>query len=210
MLDRAATVNACNSSAAPEPMPDNAIVCAPAFSINDTPGSPASVGASFTGVTVTLKLTATESTPPFATPPLSFTFTVIRAVPLESAAGVYVKLPVSDGLVYVTAGCGINPGRSDTAVTVSVCASSAAPVPIPESATVCAPASSRTGAGSDIAASVGASFTPVTVTAKLTVTESTPPFATPPLSLTTTVTVAVPLLSTAGVNLSVPVADGLV
>ena len=191
-------------------MPVSATVCAPAFSIIDTLDSAASVGASFTGVTVTLKLTCTESTPPFATPPSSFTVTVIVAVPLESATGVYVSVPVADGLVYVTAGCGINPGRSDTAVTVNAWVSSAAPVPIPDSATVCAPASSRTAEGSAIAASVGGLFTASTVTVKLTCTESTPPFATPPSSFTTTVTVAVPLASATGVNDRLPIAPGLV
>ena len=81
---------------------------------------------------------------------------------------------------------------------------------MPDNDTVCAPASSRIAAGSAITASVGASFTPVTVTWKLTCTESTPPSATPPSSTTTTVTVATPLASATGVNVSVPVPPGLV
>ena len=50
--------------------------------------SSTATGASFTGVTVTLNRTTTLSTPPFATPSLSFTTTATCALPLESAAGV--------------------------------------------------------------------------------------------------------------------------
>ena len=52
-------------------------------------------GASFTGVTVIVKVCAAlVSAPPLAVPPLSWIWTVTVAVPLALAAGVYVSLPV--------------------------------------------------------------------------------------------------------------------
>ena len=80
-------------------MPDRPTDCVPASSITVTSSIPATVGASFTGVTVTWKLTRTLSTPPFAVPPSSRTVTVTVATPLASPAGVNVSVPVADGLV---------------------------------------------------------------------------------------------------------------
>ena len=52
-------------------------------------------GASFTGVTVIMKVWAAEvSTPPFAVPPLSLITMVMLADPFAFAAGVYVSVPV--------------------------------------------------------------------------------------------------------------------
>ena len=61
-----------------------------------------------------------------------------------------------------------------------------------------------------MAVSVGGSFTALTVTVKVFVTAATPPLAVPPLSCTTTVMTALPLAFVRGVNVSVPVALGLV
>ena len=49
---------------------------------------------SFTGVTVTVKKFVTVSTPPKATPPWSFTTTMMVATPLELATGVNFRVPV--------------------------------------------------------------------------------------------------------------------
>jgi hypothetical protein len=71
-------------------------------------------------------------------PPSSLTITVIVAVPLASAAGVYDSEPVASGPVYETVGSGIRPGLLDVAVTVSVC-DSPAPGAMPVRPTVCGP-----------------------------------------------------------------------
>ena len=47
-----------------------------------------SVGASFTAVTVTVKVFVTALMPPLSVPPSSVTTTVITAVPLALATGV--------------------------------------------------------------------------------------------------------------------------
>ena len=53
------------------------------------------VGASFTAVTVIVIVCGTlVSSPPFATPPLSWSLTETVAVPLALAAGVYVRSPL--------------------------------------------------------------------------------------------------------------------
>ena len=93
---------------------------------------------------------------------------------------------------------GINPGLLELAVTVSTWLSPP-PALIPLRFTVCNPASSRIAAGLLMAASVGASFTPVTVTTNVFVTALTPPLAVPPLSVTTTLIVAVPFALVTGV-----------
>lgn len=62
---------------------------------------------------------------------LSFTVTVITAVPYCPTTGVYDNVPAAFGLRYVTEGFGISPGLFETAVTVSVCTSPGDPVPTP-------------------------------------------------------------------------------
>jgi hypothetical protein len=59
----------------------------------------ASVGASLTAVTVTVKVRVTVSTPPLAVPPLSVTVTVMTAVPDWLASGVKLRDPAALGLV---------------------------------------------------------------------------------------------------------------
>ena len=59
----------------------------------------AKLGASLTEFTTTTKTSKKESIPPLAVPPLSLTVTVILAVPLALATGVYDKLPVEAALV---------------------------------------------------------------------------------------------------------------
>ncbi|MPN60846.1 hypothetical protein SDC9_208579 [bioreactor metagenome] len=62
------------------------------------------VGASLTVLTVMVKVCVADvSTPPLATPPLSFNVTLTVATPLALAAGVYVNLPV-----LLIAGCAEN------------------------------------------------------------------------------------------------------
>ena len=103
------------------------------------------LGALFTPVTVIVKLSAGDvSTPPFAVPPLSWSASVIVAVPLVLAAGVYVSVPVGD-----TAGPAL---KSDGFVlpvmlNVRVCADSLAGpelMAIAQGVTVCGPAFSST------------------------------------------------------------------
>ena len=90
-------------------------------------------------------------------------------------------------------------------MTVRICVSFAAPVPMPARLTLWSPASSARVKLFN-APSVGTSFTAFTVTVKvrLTVLLSAWP------SLTVTVIVATPLALAAGVKLKLPVAFGLV
>ncbi len=79
-------------------------------------------------------------------------------------------------------GCGTSPGLLELAVTVNPWLSPP-PALIPPRFTVCTPASSRMATGLTIAASVGASFTVLTVIVKVCAgLVSTPPLAVPPLS----------------------------
>jgi hypothetical protein len=75
-------------------------LCGPASSSTVTvPCEKVTLGASFTGVTVIVKVFVTASTPPLTVPPLSCTTTVISAVPLASGTGVYFNVPVAFGFV---------------------------------------------------------------------------------------------------------------
>ena len=86
------------------------------------------------------------------------------------------------------------------AVTCNGWALSPGPAEMPDRFTVCSPASSRIGAGSGIASSVGGSFTAVTVIVNVCWPEvSSPPLAVPPSSCSSSVMVAVPLTPVAGV-----------
>jgi hypothetical protein len=96
-------------------------------------------GASFTAVRVIQSLFQV-SAPPFAVPPSSLSLTLIVAVPLAFAAGVYVKSPVT-GLI---AGATLNNDGLLFSVTanVNVCPLSfAAPfdIALAQPATLCAP-----------------------------------------------------------------------
>ena len=53
-----------------------------------------SVGGSFTGLTVTVKVFVTAANPPPAVPPLSCTTTLMTALPLALVAGVRRKMAV--------------------------------------------------------------------------------------------------------------------
>ena len=70
------------------------------------------------GLTVTIKLVETVSTPPLLLPPLSFTVIVNLAVPITSGAGLNVIVPLVSGDVYVTVGFGIKLVLSLVAVIV--------------------------------------------------------------------------------------------
>ena len=89
-------------------------------------------------------------------------------------------------------------GSLELAVTLNVWLSFAGPALMPLNETVCWAASSRI-VWFVIGAKVGASFTAVTVTVKVLVVKLTPPLAIPPLSLTKTEIVAVPLMLATGV-----------
>ena len=80
-------------------MPLRFTVCGPAFSLIVIGTSGAKVGALFTKLTVTVKVLVTASTPPLAVPPLSFTITLINALPLALATGVKESVPDAFGLV---------------------------------------------------------------------------------------------------------------
>ena len=71
--------------------------------------------------------------------------------------------------------------------------------------TVCWPAFSAIAAGFGIGLSVGGWSTGVTVTVKLCETVVVPPVTVPPVSVTVTVIVAVPLAKAAGVKVNTPV-----
>ncbi len=79
-------------------------------------------------------------------------------------------------------------------------------MPVAHPATLCAPASSSTVWSAPLV-NDGASFTPSTVTVNVWLADSSsPPFAVPPLSRRTSVTVADPVALAAGVKVSVPLA----
>src|SRR5437764_399062 len=72
------------------------------------------------------------------------------------------------------------------------------PAEMPARLIVCGPAFSRIAGGLAIGLSVGAWLTGLTVTLKVRVKVLTPPLAVPPLSITVTVIVAVPVVLGAG------------
>src|SRR5947208_945907 len=88
---------------------------------------------------------------------------------------------------------------------VKVCVDSlAGPALMPVRSIVCSPAFSRIGVMGVIVSIVGGWLTALTVTGKVWVTVSWPPLATPPLSITGTVIVAVPLsLLASGANVRI-------
>ena len=101
-------------------------------------------------------------------------------------------------------GLGIKPVFDELAVTVSVWDSLALPLVMPVRPTVCAPESSF-ATTLLIAAIVGASFAPMTVTVNVRVTK----LLTDWLSLTVTVIVAVPTAFATGVKFKLPELFGL-
>src|SRR5215208_3361063 len=82
-------------------------------------------------------------------------------------------------------------------------------IDVAQGVTVCAPASSSLVWSAPLV-KLGASLTGLTVIVNVCFLVSTAPFAVPPLSLTQTVMIAVPDWFAAGVNVSEPVAFGLV
>ena len=80
-------------------MPVRLTVCKPLSSLVVTLLIALNVGASFTEVTVTVKVFVTESTPPFAVPPSSRTITVMVALPKLFVTEAKVSVPVPFGLV---------------------------------------------------------------------------------------------------------------
>src|SRR6266404_96486 len=101
-------------------------------------------------------------------------------------------------------------GLLEVAVMVTVCVLSLdGPGLIPERKTVCVEAFSRRVRFVE-ALSVGGWLTGSTVTVKELVSESTPPLFVPPLSLSTTVIVALPNWLVSGEKVSAPVVLGLV
>src|SRR5436190_1070214 len=106
----------------------------------------------------------------------------------------------------MTVGLGISPGLLLTAVTVRVCLSPR-PAVMPVRLTVCrgaVPVFSRIAGGLVIVASVGAWLTGVTTTLNDRLIEGTAPLATPPLSSTVTVIVALPLTLVTGLKVKAP------
>ncbi len=78
-----------------------ATVCAPASSSTTTVlVANVTVGASFTGVTVIVKVLVVLSTPPLAVPPSSWAITVTVLEPVALAAVVKISLPLKS-----TVGC---------------------------------------------------------------------------------------------------------
>ena len=91
----AVTVSVSASLAAPEEMPERLTVWAEAFSLRVTFAKALSVGAWFTGLTVTVKVRETTL---LLVPP-SLTVTVTVAAPKALATGVKLIEPVALGLV---------------------------------------------------------------------------------------------------------------
>ena len=146
------------------------------------------------------------STPPLAVPPSSLKRSEIFAIPDCSGAGVKVSTPVAE-----TVGPALNNAALSFAVMVKVrpCAVSGSPSSMAEAqgSIDCAPESSSTvWFGPTV--KLGASLMPLTVMVTFCgVLASTPPFAVPPLSLSTTVRVAVPDVLAVGVKLRTPAGD---
>src|SRR5258708_26376728 len=88
-------------------------VCRPLFSRIVTLVKAAKVGGLLTFPTVTRNELVTESIPPLAVPPLSWTTTVMVAVPNWVVAGLKVRVPVGAGLVELTEGLGMGLGVSE-------------------------------------------------------------------------------------------------
>ncbi len=138
--------------------------------VNTVPPPPTSsvkLGASFTAVTVMVKVLVLLSTPPLAVPPLSCTMTVTVATPLELAAGVKVSVPelsIAGGALKSVALLLF----TDTTLTVCMASSggpgeNAANAAPPKNA----PLSSSTTTLFVANVTVGASFTAVTVMVKV-------------------------------------------
>src|SRR5204863_10103035 len=131
--------------------------------------------------------------------------TVMWALPEAFGAGVKLRVPVADGLLYVTTGSAISAGLLDVAVTVSAWPlSSAGPAVMPARSTVWVGASSgmaKLTSGSTHGASLTGSTRMVNCRAALVFTFGAVPL---PSSTRTTLTVAVPLLLGAVTNDRVP------
>ena len=88
-----------DSLGGPGVIPLRSIVWRPESSLVMTSLMASIVGRWLTGFTVTVKVLVTESMPPLAVPPLSWTTTVIVLEPNRFNAGVKLRLPVALGLV---------------------------------------------------------------------------------------------------------------
>ena len=157
-------------------------------------------GASFTPVTVMVKVCGAEvSAPPPVVPPLSDSVSVMVAVPAAFAAGVKVRVPIDE-----TAGATLKSAGLVFPVTlnVTVCpASSGGPalIAVAQAATVCAPASSKIDWLAPTV-KLGTLLIGVSVIVNVCGADvSTPPPTVPPLSWATSVIVAVPDALRAGV-----------
>ena len=100
-------------------------------------------GASFTGVTVMVKVFVARSTPPLTVPPSSATTTVTSVAPFAFAAGVNVSVPLA-----ASAGCELNSAglAAVTLTTLTVCVLSLTgpTLKVANAPTVCAAVSSST------------------------------------------------------------------
>ncbi len=193
-----------DSFAGPVVMPAKFTVCNPAVFATLRLAMAASVGASFTAVTLIVKVCgALVSTPPKAVPPLSCATTVTVAEPFAFVAGVKVSVPLD-----AMAGCVRNSALLSfvTAKVTTWPDSFAGPgeMPVRKLAVVLAPESSSTVTLLALSVKLGAWFTGTMVMVKVFVLLSTPPLRMPPSSCTMTVTVAVPIIPAAGVKVSVP------
>src|SRR5713226_4211448 len=100
LLEEAVMVSVwVDSLAGPGLRPERLTVCRPAFSRMLRLVRVAKVGGSLTERTVTVKELVSESTPPLLVPPLSWTTTVMVAVPNWLAKGAKVNEPDAAGLV---------------------------------------------------------------------------------------------------------------
>jgi len=94
LLEVAARMSVCVSLAAPELIPVRLTVCVPASSAIVRLAMRSNAGASFTTLTVTVKVRVMRLFNVW----LSFTVTVMVAVPLALATGANVRLPLVLGL----------------------------------------------------------------------------------------------------------------
>ncbi len=155
-------------------------------------GGSLKLGASFTGVTVMLKVFVLRSMPPSAVPPLSCTSTDTVAEPKALVAGVKVSVPPTS-IVGWTLNSAVLLLTTLNPRIVSLPSFAGPTLKIAWPLRVAAPLSSNTTILFDMKVTPGALFTGVTVIRKVCGTlRFVPPLAVPPLSWATMVTVAVP------------------
>ncbi len=158
------------------------------------------LGATFTALTLTVKVLVVRSIPPLAVPPSSCATTVTMELPVVLARAVKVSRPSN-----VTAGCTRKrAGLLFVVKTFVMVWSDSTGLNVMKPLTDCAPASSNAMSVFDASVMIGAAFTDRMVSVKLVVAAFVPPAAVPPSSSARTVTTAEPLTFVAAMKVSEP------